>query len=97
MMITTGIEAMAEAHGAYWLLDAIRSHQVYARVQSEEFQLWRLNVTGSTAVLTMRSDTDAPILVEQKIEYTDFPEPGIKMYCVRSSGTPPVLMLPDEY
>lgn len=40
----------------------------------------------------MKEDTDEPILVKQKIGYTDFPEGILKMYLIDN-----VLLLPSEY
>ena len=39
---TDGAHHVAEAGGAFWLLDAIVSHQHDARVRREEFQIWTL-------------------------------------------------------
>jgi hypothetical protein len=88
---TDGIKSVAEIAGAYWLIDAIFS---YAR--REVFQVWFLDVTGSTAVLTMKEDTDQPELVRQEIEFTDFPEGNWKFYAVVEEGRA-VLMVPKEY
>lgn len=84
---TDGVKFLAENSGAYWLVDAIASYQ-----KKESFQLWTLTVTDHRAVLEMREDSDAPIIVQQNIEFTDFPLPEIKLYLVDG-----VLMLPSEY
>ena len=78
---------MAEAMGAYWLIDSIFSYR-----KKEEFQMWTLIVRKQKALLTMREDTRGPKLVEQWIEYTDFPEGRWKFYVVDG-----VLMVPREY
>lgn len=77
---------VAEKSGAYWLIDAVFS---YAR--KEPFQLWELDVKDSKANLTMREDSDLEALVNQEIEYTDFPEGKWKFYLENK-----VLMLPGE-
>lgn len=90
---TQGIKSMADAMGAYWLLDAIFSYK-----RKESFQLWTLNVgkndkTGVMgASLTMQEDTHAPVLVCQEIEYTDFPSGLWEFYFI--DGT---LLFPCEY
>ena len=43
---TDGAQYVAEAGGAYWLLDAIVSHQRDARVRAQKFQVWILKVAG---------------------------------------------------
>lgn len=88
---TDGIKAMADKAGAYWLTDAIFSYQT-GKIRTVPFQLWTLTVKDGKAVLEMREDSDRPILVSQKIEYTTFPEGTIKFYLINN-----VLILPSEY
>ena len=90
-IFTSGVWRVAEEAGAYWLIDAIFS---YGR--KEEFQVWHLDVVGSKAWLTMQEDTDAPVLVRQEIEFTDFPEGQWKFYLVVNPDQA-VLMVPNEY
>jgi len=90
---TQGIKSIAEEMGAYWLLDAIFSYK-----RPEPFQLWILNVgrndrTGIMgASLSMQEDTHEPVLINQEIEFTDFPEGLWTFYFI--DGT---LLLPCEY
>lgn len=91
---TDGVKFLAEKAGAFWLIDLVASHQT-ARLRQEEFQIWKLVVDRDKrpmAIATCQADTDEPVLVQQEIEYTDFPLPSIKLYLVDK-----VLMLPDEY
>ena len=53
--------------------------------------MWTLMVEGSTALLRCDDGNDRRLL-ERRIDYTDFPEPGIKLYVVDG-----VIMLPGEY
>jgi hypothetical protein len=82
--------------GAFWLLDAIASHQPQAKKACDGFQLWTLNLheqgmsTGAT--LTCRADSDQEPVITQEIEYTDFPLPTVKLYVIDG-----VVLLPDEY
>ena len=88
---TDGVKFMAEKAGAYWLLDAIGSYQ--PEVKDIPFQLWKLEVAeDNTAVLTMREDSDRPAIITQKIGFTDFPLPEMKLYFIDG-----VLLLPSEY
>ena len=87
---TDGVQYLAENAKAYWLLDAIFS---YAR--KEPFQIWKLQLSpvgDKDAVLTMREDSDTPVIVEQLIEYTDFPIEHIELWLIDG-----VLILPSEY
>ena len=91
---TDGVKFLAEKAGAFWLVDLVASHQT-ARLRREEFQIWTLSVDRSKtpmAVATCQADTDAPVLVRQEIDHTNFPLPSIKLWLVM--GT---LMLPIEY
>lgn len=88
---TDGVKFIAEKYGAYWLVDAISSYQPVQGKGLEDFQLWRLKVRGSRAILTCRGDSDQPAIITQKIEYTDFPE-SIRFYVENG-----VLLLPGEH
>jgi hypothetical protein len=85
IVYTDGVQAVAEKYKAYWLIDAVASHQ--GKMKKEPFQLWTLN-----GVLTMSTDSDQPILVSQEIPFTDFPSGELKLYLCDG-----VLMLPSEY
>lgn len=94
---TDGVKLLADKAGAYWLLDAIVSHQTSKQIRSsrslQEFQLWELKVNpDQSCVLTCRADSDIPPVVAQSIEYTDFPLDYIKLYV--EDG---VILLPSEH
>lgn len=87
-VFTDGVRYLAEEAEAYWLIDAIFSYR-----RKEPFQIWRLEVIPKAgAVLTMREDSAAPVLVRQEIEYTDFPMPVVELWLIDG-----VLILPSEY
>jgi hypothetical protein len=91
---TDGVHFLAEKAGAYWLIDLIAPHK-NRRLSNEEFQIWTFTVNRDKppmAVATCQADTDEPVLRRQRIEYTDFPLPAIKLWLVDG-----VLMLPSEY
>ena len=92
MKYTEGVQYVAEEAGAYWLIDEVAFAQRYdAGVAAEEFQLWSLSVTGDTARLVC-DDGNGNVLLQKTIDFTDFPEPGIKFYYIAG-----VLLLPSEY
>ncbi len=99
MNYTGGIQYLAEAAGAYWLIDAVASHQNSRKIREnqrlQEFQLWELKVAADrSAIVTCREDSgsdDKPI-IRQRIEYTDFPLDEIRLYV--EGG---VLLLPSEH
>jgi hypothetical protein len=92
VLYTDGVHFIAERAGAYWLVDEIALAQGAAPALSgEEFQTWTLIVDATAAILHCE-DGNGRVLLEKRIEYTDFPEPGIKLYF-----TDGVIMLPGEY
>lgn len=96
LVYTEGVAYLAEEGDAYWLIDAIVSHQSDKRIKSSElatFQLWELVVhEDKSATLTVRADSDRPVIITQEIPFTDFPLEHIKLYVC--TGT---LLLPSEY
>lgn len=96
MVYTDGVKYLAEAVGAFWLIDAIASHQGRADLRAERLQLWRLEVADGRARLTCSRDIEngrpVDVYVTQDIEFTDFPLPAVTLYV-----TDGVLLLPSEY
>ena len=89
---TDGVKYLATEAKAYWLIDAIASHQKKARKSSAgDFQIWELVTADHKATLTCRDD-DSHEVIQQEIEYTDFPLPYMKLWLTDS-----VLLLPSEY
>jgi hypothetical protein len=91
---TDGVKYLATTAKAYWLIDAIASHQnrrLLSNPRLLEFQIWRLAVENSSATLICSEDTDIEVR-RQSIEYTDFPLPEITLYLADK-----VLMLVSEY
>ena len=103
VLATDGAKEMAELCVAYWLLDAISSHQS-ARVDAacQGFQVWTLKLAPTKseprrAVLECRADSDAEPVVRQVIPYTDFPLPeGITLY-TEGDRSLQVILLPSEH
>lgn len=86
---TDGIKFLADTCGAYWLIDAVASHQpdvtkVLNKHRLGGFQVWRLRKAGDVWTLDAWSDIpEAPEsesgpasvkLAEQEIGFSDFPE-----------------------
>ena len=85
---TDGVKFLHENADCYWLLIAISSYK-----RTEPFQVWELKKhTDNMAILTMKEDTHQPLLVEQKIPFTDFPLEEMKLYLIDG-----ILILPTEY
>ena len=101
LLFTDGVKFLADEASAYWLIDAIASHQLNPRIRKsselQEFQIWKLEVDleKSRAVLLCQPDTDRDYVVRQRIGHTDFPLTEIKLYLERSSNLK-VLLLPSE-
>jgi hypothetical protein len=106
---TDGVQALAEKAQAFWLIDAICSHQSKAlRHQKDghllrEFQLWKLTVQPDrTARLECYTDSNVEKpSIRQNIPFTDFPLSEIKLYveCGEDpeSGRYYCLLLPSEH
>jgi ribosomal protein S27AE len=94
LVMTEGVMFLVD-HGAAWLLDAVASYQ--PQLGKVGFQLWKLEVFGTAAILTCREDSGNPVLIEQRIEWTDFPLPEITLYVIDSGDVGWVAMLPTEY
>jgi hypothetical protein len=105
-VVTSNIKALADVAGAYWLIDAIASHQrtvqAIQKTREGNRQFWKLavNPDDQTAVLTCTGEADTE-LVRQEIEYTDYPLTEEKIWVfpgeTRQDGPLAVCMLPAEY
>ena len=99
IVYTQGVQWLAQEAGAYWLVDAIASHQPnIKRFPNPDFQIWVLTLghSGSKAVLRCGNDMNGDdtmtidagkeqvpgAMVTQRIPFTDFPLPEIKLYLV---------------
>ena len=75
-LLTDGTRYLAEACDAYWLIDAIASHQVNPVVKNHPelqfLQFWSLTVKDGKGLLTCEWDKDQEVYT-QKIGLTDFP------------------------
>ena len=89
--LTDGAHYLRERAGCYWLIDIIESYQ--PQLKGEEFQIWGIIVNDDkSAIVYCKRDCDQPSLIEQHIEYTDFPLKQYELYCTNG-----VILLKSEY
>lgn len=84
---TDGVQYLAENARCYWLLD-----KILFSGKTEPFQVWILKKFGTQARLTMQEDSNTPFLINELIEFTDFPLDEITLWFIEG-----VLILPSEY
>ena len=93
IVITDGIQFLAESAQCYWLIDVVASVQYLPKLRNAEFQVWKLEKNESNSKAIVKCDDGNGVkLYSQKIEYTDFSLPEIKLYFCNK-----VLMLTSEY
>ncbi len=90
---TEGVQYLAEAGGAYWLLDAILCPQPHnGALRAAEFQVWTLTVRENRSATLTCTDGDDGRLYVHEIPWTDFPLESISLWF---SGK--TLYLPSEH
>jgi hypothetical protein len=93
VLFTDGAKHVADAGGAYWLLDEIALAQRYKkRVAAEEFQHWTLKVKDDNTARLTCDDGNGNIVFSKRIPFTDFPLPEISLYFCNNT-----ILLPSEY
>lgn len=93
ILFTEGAKYLADKAGAYWLLDEIALCQRYEpRVAAEEFQLWTLTVNVDLTGVITCEDGNGQVVYTKQLEYTDFPQGEVKLYCTNNT-----ILLPSEY
>lgn len=93
-LLTDGTKYLAEAAGAFWLMDAVASH-LNEIGTTDWFVLVRTKVADNKAVM-IYEDGNGHEHARQEIPYTDFPLSECVLYCCWD-GEHWVLMLPSEY
>jgi hypothetical protein len=93
VVYTEGAQYVAEAGGAYWLLDEIALVQRFDRdVAAEEFQVWTLTVhPDRTATLGCQDGNDR-IVYTKAIPFTDFPLDSVTLWFANNT-----IYLPSEH
>ena len=89
---TDGVKYVADSCKAYWLIDAILSHQGNKKVSKQEFQVWKLTKQGDESWILACEDGNNHKVVDQVIQFSDFPLNTITIWL-----TDRVLLLPSEY
>jgi len=90
---TDGIKYLADKTGSHWLIDLVASYQCKKKYREQPFQVWILTVNKKDNTAVVRAeDGNGNVIGTQKISYTDFPLPEIKLFF-----TDNVLMLTSEY
>lgn len=92
MNLTDGCEYVREEARAYWLFDAILSHQLTSTVNKQPFQVWRLKKQEDDTWSLICEDGNKNILATQHIEFSDFLINEITIWLVDG-----VALLPTEY
>jgi hypothetical protein len=90
---TEGVQYLAEAGSAYWLLDAILCPQPHdAALRAADFQVWTLTVRDDRSATLSCTDGDDQLLYTQPIEWTDFPLNTVTLWFANRT-----LYLPSEH
>jgi hypothetical protein len=83
-VLTDGTRFVATACEAFWLMDAIASHQGNPVLQRtprlRQLQFWTLTVTDESGILVCQEDSDQKPAIRQDIPYTDFPLASIQIW-----------------
>ena len=94
-VLTDGARYLADAAGAWWLMDAVASH--LGSYRDEDFVVAKLlRAKASNAWILRLEDGNDEVLADQIIEYSDFPLDEITLY-VEFDGTNHVILLPSEH
>lgn len=100
LVVTDGVLFLAQEAKAFWLIDAIASHQREALKDSSlrQYQFWTLEVAeDKSAVLKCERDTD-DVAIRQEIPFTDFPMRNVRVWVQpMGDGRHWVAMLPSEW
>lgn len=106
VVMTDGAKYVADECGAYWLMTLIGAAQLKSEVGREPFQCWTLKKTGPTSATLKATDGGADedaegnaiykILVDEVLDYTDFPLDEITLW-VEDGENVKVILLPSEH
>jgi hypothetical protein len=81
ILFTDGAKYVADAAGAYWLLDEIALAQRFdQKVAAEEFQVWKLTVNPDDSATLVCEDGNYNVVCTKQIPFTDFPAEGITLW-----------------
>jgi hypothetical protein len=89
---TDGVQHLAKIYGAYWLIDAIISHQLNPDVAAQPHQTWILKRISGLEFRLYCEDGNHNFVTEQIIPFSDFTGDEVTLWLVDET-----LMLPSEY
>lgn len=90
---TEGVQYLAEAGAAYWLVDAILCPQPHhPALRSAEFQVWTLTVREDRSASLICTDGDDERLYVHPVPWTDFPLSSVALWLANRT-----LYLPSEH
>lgn len=93
VVFSEGAHYVAEAGGAFWLLDEIALIQPYdARVGKTEFQVWTLTVRADRTAALVCEDGNYNVVFTKDIAFTDFPLDAITLWFANNT-----IYLPSEH
>lgn len=92
LLLTNGCDYIRREAGAFWLFDAILSYQTHEEVKGLYHQVWRLVRLPDESWKLICEDGNNNPVVQQDIEYSDFPLPGFRIWVIDG-----VALLPTEY
>ena len=93
VLFTDGAKYVADAGGAYWLLDTIAICQRFEKtVAAEPFQVWKLTVRPDRTAVLVCEDGNDNIVYTQGIEFSDFTLDEITLWFADN-----VIYLPSEH
>ena len=93
VLFTDGAKHVADAGGAYWLLDEIALAQRFIKtVAAEPFQVWRLAVEADSTASLSCEDGNGHTVYRKAIPFTDFPLKEVTLWFTDNT-----ILLPSEY
>lgn len=99
LVYSDGVRELAEL-GCYWLLDVIGTEFVKAAAEHQQdlegLGFIYVDVSESSAVITLKRDHGEPILYRRDVSYTDMPE-GLWIFYFAQGDGYWMLHLPSEY
>ena len=93
VLFTDGAKYVADAGGAYWLLDEIALAQRGEKaVAAQEFQVWTLTVNADRTARFVCEDGNGNTVFEKAIPFTDFPADTVTLWFENNT-----IYLPSEH
>lgn len=93
VLFTDGAKHVADAGGAYWLLDEIALAQRYEQaVAAQSFQCWKLTVNPDHTGNLVCEDGNGNAVYQKALDYTDFPVASVTLWVADNT-----ILLPSEY